>query len=119
MGVHTVPLTSKGSAFFGDDTLLKVNQINIQQFHKRDVDVPAAGFIPLAANNESFINAENTIITLQGHPEMNVEWGSVAAGGFPAYIALTGYSMEEIQERIRLPTDGEAIWRRVLAWVDE
>lgn len=118
IGVHTVKLTPKGSAFLGD-SLLTAGQINIQQFHKRDIDVPADGFIPLATNNESFINPENTIVTFQGHPEMTVEWGSEAAAGFPAYVALTGKSMEDVQESIRLPTDGQAIWRRVLSWVRE
>ncbi|KAH0428106.1 hypothetical protein CcaCcLH18_09234 [Colletotrichum camelliae] len=118
VGVHTIPLTERGSEFFGD-SLLKSGQINIQQFHKRDIDTPAEGFLPLAENNEAFVNTTNTIITFQGHPEMTVEWGSAAAASYPAYIALTGYSMEEIQEHIRRPADGEAVWRRVLKWVDE
>ncbi|KAL4967094.1 copper/iron-regulated glutamine amidotransferase [Aspergillus stella-maris] len=118
IGVQTVPLTKAGSVFLGD-ALLQPGQINIQKFHKRDVAEPVVGFTALADNNEAFVNLDNTILTFQGHPEMNVEWGSEAAAGFPAYVTLTGYSMEEIQEHIRRPTDGEAIWRRVLRWVEE
>ncbi|KAH8894521.1 putative copper/iron-regulated glutamine amidotransferase [Thozetella sp. PMI_491] len=119
VGVHTIALTEKGSEFFGPDVLQRPGEIKIQQFHKRDVQIPAAGLVPLAKNNESFVNENNTIITFQGHPEMNVEWAYTAASGFPAYIALTGYTMEEILESVKIPTDGEAIWRRVLAWVRE
>ncbi|ETS84338.1 hypothetical protein PFICI_02363 [Pestalotiopsis fici W106-1] len=119
VGVHTIPLTEEGSQFFQGTTLQSSSEFKIQQFHKRDVTKPAPGLIPLAKNNEAFINEQNTIITFQGHPEMNVEWAYTAASGFPAYIALTGYTMEEILESVKIPTDGEAIWRRVLEWVRE
>jgi len=117
IGVHAIPLTPAGSAFF--ISLPSPDHFNIHEYHRREVKTPGKGFIALAEGNQAFINADNTIITLQGHPELDEALAKAMLVNAPSYMAVEGAEKEAIAKKMESPHNGLDIWRRVIEWVKE
>lgn len=73
----------------------------------------------LAENNQAFVNAANTIVTFQGHPEMNASLAKRMLKKAPTYMCVEGSEKEEISRRMETEHDGAMIWNRVLTWAGE
>jgi len=117
IGVTTIPLTPAGSAFF--ISLPNPTQYIIHEYHAREVKTPGKGFIALAEGSQCFVNADNTVLTLQGHPEMTENLAKDMLGNTPAYMGVGEEEKEAIARRMERGNDGGEIWRRVLDWVRE
>ena len=93
----------------------------VPQFHVREVGKPAPGSIHLAQNHECFVNEANTVLSFQGHPEINSALARKML--LEEDDVYTGNSSEQqIQEellKLGQPTDGTVILRRIVEWVDE
>jgi GMP synthase-like glutamine amidotransferase len=92
---------------------------NIHEFHEREVKTPGKGFIALAEDNQSLVNAANTILTFQGHPEMSAELSRLLLGDTPQYMSVDAAEKEALEIRINSPHDGSAIWKRIIQWAGE
>ncbi|OJD34814.1 gmp synthase [Diplodia corticola] len=118
LGVTTLDLTEEGSEFF--DFAKGKAQVNVHEFHRRELAENAAGFVPLAANRQIFKSPDNRILTFQGHPEMNAKLAQAALADAPAYTQMfSAEQLSEISKKMEREQDGVAIFERVLRWVDE
>lgn len=116
IGVHTITLTSKGKEMFPFEA---DGKLRIHEFHRREIKGTAEGFVPLAEGNQIFVNEKNTILTFQGHPELNAGLARELVGTTPAYMGLDGEKKAGLMESAGLEHDGVKIWERILKWVKE
>ncbi|PWY83594.1 class I glutamine amidotransferase-like protein [Aspergillus heteromorphus CBS 117.55] len=118
-GIEDIKLTPAGKKFFStpDD----VATYRLPEFHVREVARPGLGFVHLAENHEMFVNQENTILSLQAHPEVQpalakkllLEEDDVYNGN------LSKQELEDHLVKLDQPTDGFEVLRRVIEWVRE
>ncbi|EPE29118.1 Class I glutamine amidotransferase-like protein [Glarea lozoyensis ATCC 20868] len=118
IGVYPVTLTPNGQTFF-TTSLPSETHYNIHQFHEREVKTRGKGFIALAENNQCFVNAANTILTLQGHPEMSVELSKMLLEDVPKYLDVEEVERKALEDRVEREHDGMAIWKRIVRWTGE
>lgn len=116
IGVHQITLTPEGNKMF---PFAQDGKLNIHEFHRRDIKSVAKGFIPLAEGNQSFVNEANTILTFQGHPELNAELARNFVETTPAYMGLNDEKKAGLIAKAGLDHDGVKIWERILRWVRE
>ncbi|GME33525.1 Acetate kinase [Neofusicoccum parvum] len=118
LGVTTINLTTEGSEFF--DFAKEKAQVNVHEFHRRELAESAPGFVPLAEHNQIFKSPDNRILTFQGHPEMNAKLAQAILAEAPAYTkSFSAEQLSAISERMEMGQDGVAIFERILRWVDE
>ena len=110
-----ITLTSTGSSFFSS-SFPSPQRYNIHEFHEREVKTPGRGFIALAEDNQALVNASNTVLTLQGHPEMSAELSKLLLRDTPEYMGGDAVEKEALESRINSPHDGFAIWKRIVQW---
>ncbi len=84
-----------------------------------EIKTPGKGFIALAEDNQCLINATNTILTFQGHPEMDAELTKLLLGDTPNYVGGSAAEKEAMEVKINRPHDGIAIWKRIVQWARE
>ena len=113
IGVTRLRLTGEGRKILGKEN------VNIHEYHRREIKTKAKGFVSLAEENQMFTNEAKTIWTFQGHPEMNGQLAKDMLADTPAYMGVEQVEREEIGKRMEREHDGVAIWRRILAWVGE
>lgn len=116
IGVTNVNLNTKGKEMF---PFVEQGNMRIHEFHKRIVRTPAKGFVTLAGDHQIFLNEENTVLSFQGHPELDAEVAKVMLDVAPAYLEVDAGKKEELLEKIAARHDGDDIWRRIMAWVNE
>lgn len=81
LGVAEVQLTDEGREMF---RFIGERKLRIHEFHRREIQSPAQGFVSLAEGNQSFVNEANIILTFQGHPELNSEVARVMFNAAPS-----------------------------------
>ncbi|KAJ4298022.1 hypothetical protein N0V90_005921 [Kalmusia sp. IMI 367209] len=118
VGVTPITLTSTGSSFFSS-YLPSTEECKIHVFHELEVKTPGKGFIALAEDNQCLINATNTILTFQGHPEMSAELSKLLLKDTPQYMGVDATEKEALDTKINSPHDGIAIWKRIVQWAIE
>jgi GMP synthase-like glutamine amidotransferase len=116
IGVTRVQLTMEGSNMF---SCVDKRSMRIHEFHRREIKVPPMGFIPLAEGNQAFLNESDTILTFQGHPEMNTPLAKSLLASAPAYMGVEEGQKELMAKKMESSHDGLHIWERILAWVTE
>jgi GMP synthase-like glutamine amidotransferase len=116
IGVTRIELTKAGSEMF---PFANNGGMQIHEFHRREIKVPAKGFIPLAEGNQAFLSGTNTIVTFKGHPEMNTDLAKSLLASAPAYMGVEEGQKEMLTENMESAHDGVHIWERILAWVSE
>jgi GMP synthase-like glutamine amidotransferase len=116
LGVTRVGLTAKGKQIF---PFASGGKVHIHEFHRREIKVPAEGFVALAEDNQMFVNERNTVLTLQGHPEMNAELAKSLLARSPTYMGVDEGKKEDVAKEMEVGHDGVAIWMRILEWVKE
>lgn len=120
MGVATVHLTDDGMHFFSEVGTL--GSFRLQQHHRREVSKPAPGFITLAEGNQCFLSEDNMILSFQGHPEKDAETAKLRMHDslrWFGFDAVDEKAWAKLQQLMDLEHDGEMVWRRILAWVEE
>jgi len=75
--------------------------------------------MPLAEGNQIFLNETNTILTFQGHPELNKELAKAILGKAPSYMGVGDAEKEGLAQKKEENHDGVQIWARILEWVSE
>jgi GMP synthase-like glutamine amidotransferase len=118
VGVTPITLTSVGSTFYSS-YLPSTEGYNIHEFHEMEVKTPGKGFIALAENNQSFVNAANTILTLQGHPEISAELSKLLLRDAPKYQGTDAAEKEALDFKINSPHDGKALWKMIVQWAGD
>jgi GMP synthase-like glutamine amidotransferase len=118
IGVTPIILTSTGSSFYSS-YLPSTEGYNIHQFHEMEVKTPGKGFIALAENHQSFVNEANTILTLQGHPEMSADLSKLLLRDGPKYQGTNAAEKEALDIMINSPHDGNALWKMIIEWAGE
>ena len=113
-----ITLTSAGSSFF-TPYLPSTEVCNIQEFHEQEVKTPGKTFIPLAEENQCLVNAANTILTFQGHPEMSAELTRLLLRDVPKYMGRNAAEKKALDMKIDSPHDGTALWKRIVDWAGE
>ena len=116
LGVNSFSLTEQGTALFSS---LPSKNLRIHEFHRREITSPAKDFIPLAEQNQSFVNTANTILTFQGHPELNPDLARAMLDAAPSYMGVEGARKKDLFDKLEDEHDGVDVLRRVLAWVKE
>lgn len=116
LGVTEVKLTADGRRMF---PFAKDGNMLIHEFHRRELKAAADGFVPLAEDNQSFLNEANTILTFQGHPELNSEVATTMLAAAPSYLGVQGAQKDALMAKVNDEHNGVDIWRRILAWVKE
>ena len=96
-------------------------KLYLHEFHRREIKYPAKGFVPLAEGNKAFINATNTILTFQGHPELNADSAKWLWATNPPYMEISEEQQAALASSTYLDSvhHGIWIWRRILTWVGE
>jgi GMP synthase-like glutamine amidotransferase len=117
VGVTPIKLTSAGEAFYSSH-LPSTERYNIHEFHQMEVKTPGKGFVALAYNNQCLVNAANTILTFQGHPEMDAELSKLLWEE-SNYMGVDTAEKEKLEIKINSSHDGLAIWKRILQWAGE
>ncbi|KAL3419537.1 copper iron-regulated glutamine amidotransferase [Phlyctema vagabunda] len=119
LGVHTIPLTDTGSQFFSS-VLPSSQSYDILEFHAREIRQPGKGLIALAGDNQCFVNASNTVLTFQGHPELTEAFGKkMLPGATKSYMRVKESELDLVGKGFEKPHDGHALWKRILMWVKE
>jgi GMP synthase-like glutamine amidotransferase len=83
IGVMLMNLTAAGSKMF---PFADCGKVFIHEFHRREITVPAKGFTKLAFGNKAFLSHRNTILTFQGHPELDADSAKKLLAQNPAYM---------------------------------
>jgi hypothetical protein len=90
------------------------------EFHRRAITKTASGFIPLAEDNELFRSTSNMILTTQSHPEMKGPLAANMLNATPAYKGgMEPSELKKIEAAMMGHQDGDAVFRRIMAWVAE
>ncbi|KAH7350745.1 class I glutamine amidotransferase-like protein [Rhexocercosporidium sp. MPI-PUGE-AT-0058] len=116
IGVTRIALTAEGKKMF---PFTSDGHVRLHEFHAREIKAPAEGFVALAEDNQSFLNESNTIMTFQGHPELNEDLAKALLAHSPAYMGVNGDSKGALLERAGVDHDGVRIWARILEWIRE
>jgi GMP synthase-like glutamine amidotransferase len=116
IGVVRIPLTEEGKKMF---PFAKDGCLQMHEFHRREIKVPAENFVPLAEGHQSFVNKANTIMTFQGHPELNTSLAKDMLLHTPSYMGLDDAKKEVLAKSMESGHDGVKIWVRLLQWVKE
>jgi GMP synthase-like glutamine amidotransferase len=116
IGITQINLTTAGKKMFpfSNDGRLKIHE-----FHRREIRVPAEGFVSLAEGNQAFLNEANTILTFQGHPELNEGLAKIYLRNAPSYMGVGDAEKEGLARNMEESHDGVPIWARILEWVRE
>lgn len=118
VGVMPVALNDVGSSFFSK-WLPSAEKLNIHEFHEMEVKNPGRGFTALAESNQITVNAANTILTFQGHPEMDAELSTLLLNETKQYSGRDEAEKDATRKRINSPHDGAAAWKRIMHWTEE
>jgi GMP synthase-like glutamine amidotransferase len=116
IGVVQLNLTAEGKKMYPFAT---EGKIHMHEYHRREIKVPAKGFVPLAEGYQSFMNEAKTILTFQGHPEMNQGLAETNLRDAPSYMGVDDAKREVVAKTIERSHDGVLIWKRILEWVKE
>lgn len=116
IGVTKIGLTEEGKKKF---PFSPDGNLFVHEFHRRQINVTAREFVPLAEGNQAFVNEKNTITTFQGHPEFNKELGKKLLEKTPIYMGVEEKDMEVLNKKMESEHDGVAIWGRILKWIRE
>lgn len=95
------------------------DKLDIHQFHEREVKAPGEGFVALAEDSQCLVNSTNTILTFQGHPEMDAELSRQLLNVSLRDTGGADETRRELKERIERPHDGRLVWERIVAWARE
>ena len=112
-------LNSAGTKFFDTSFPSSTGQLKIHEFHEVEVKTPGPSFTPLASDNQILLNKSNTILTLQGHPEMDAQLSKMLLAETPQYAGKDDVERRETERRIELEHDGGLTWRRIVEWARE
>ena len=93
--------------------------LRIHQFHEREVRTPGTGFVGLAENNQCFVNEANTILTFQGHPEVDEALSRQLLDVSSRFTGANDEEKEALKRRIAGDHDRSKIWHRVVKWACE
>lgn len=63
------------------------------------------------------MNERNTILSFQGHPELNEGLAKAMLGNSPAYMGIS--EGEGVEKRMERGHDGGFLWERILEWIRE
>lgn len=93
----------------------------MHKYHVRYISRLAAGFIPLAKDNEISISESERILTFQGHPEMTYDISKALSEGDngtykPSERKATAGNGDELLHDISTPHDGGQIWNVIMNW---
>jgi len=117
--IQDIKLTEAGKKFF--PFAASTGSLRVPEFHVREIQKPAPGFIPLAENRECFVNEANTVLSFQAHPEL--QKGLARKLLLEDDKVYNGNSSEEqLQEEVKKleqPMDGIEILKRIIQWVRE
>lgn len=116
VGVHKITLTPAGRKMF---SFAENGALRIHEFHRREISVVAEGFVALAEGNQCFVNEGNTILTFQGHPELNAELAKIFVEGALPYMGLDDERKKVYMEKADMNHDGVRVWERILRWIGE
>ena len=116
IGVTQITLTAGGKRLF---PFAVDGHLRMHEFHRREIKVPANGFVPLAEGNQSFVNETNTIMTFQGHPELNQDLAKIMLANTPTYMGVGEMEKEKLATNMESSQDGVKIWGRILEWIKE
>jgi GMP synthase-like glutamine amidotransferase len=116
IGIKQINLTATGKKMF---PFLNEGHLKIHEFHRREIKIPAKGFVSLAEGNQVFLNKANTILTFQGHPELNEGLAKIYLGNTPSYMGVGDAEKEGLARNMEESHDGVQIWARILQWVRE
>lgn len=122
VGVTEIKLTGEGRKMLGFEDGEEGDgeaEVMMHEFHRREIKLPAKGFVELAEGRQMFVNEAKTIWTFQGHPELNEGLAKSMLGESPAYMGVDGKQKEEISKKMERTHDGLRIWKRILEWVGE
>jgi GMP synthase-like glutamine amidotransferase len=114
IGVRQINLTDEGTKMF---PFAKGGHAKIHEFHRREIKVPPEGFDSLAEGNQVFLSETDTVLTFQGHPEMNADLAKSLLASSPAYMGVEEGQKEALAKNMESIHDGVHIWQRILAWV--
>lgn len=132
--MHTVLLTEEGGEFFsrlhGEDLpversvsdafsslqSMERRSLQIHQFHEREVKTPGRGFVALAENNQCLVNEANTVLTFQGHPEMDQSLSRQLLEVSSRYVGADEKEKDALERRIVGEHDGNEIWDTIVGW---
>ncbi|CAJ2506259.1 Uu.00g003890.m01.CDS01 [Anthostomella pinea] len=120
MGVATVGLTEQGRQFFHEAAV--PGCFKLHQHHRREVAAAPPGFAHLARGNQCLLNASNTILTFQGHPEKDAETARLRMHDSMRWFgfdAVDEKAWARLEQMIEMEHDGDMVWRRILDWVRE
>ncbi|KAK4140503.1 class I glutamine amidotransferase-like protein [Dichotomopilus funicola] len=125
LGVTEAQLTPAGRRF-----LHRPNPINkdpttlrLQQHHRRAVGSPPVrgGFHELLADNQAFLNHNNTILTWQGHPEKDAKCAKLRVRDATRWFSISAEeektALAEVEKVMGEEDDGREVWVRILEWV--
>jgi len=116
IGVTDIKLTPEEKNMF---PFAKHGNIRIHEHHRREIKVPAKGFMALAEGSQAFVNEANTILSFQGHPEMNSYLAKTLLANTPAYMEVGEKDKEGFADKMESEQDGVKIWSRILEWVKQ
>jgi GMP synthase-like glutamine amidotransferase len=90
-------------------------KVKIHQFHEREVKVPGRDFVALAEDNQCLMNRANTILTFQGHPEMDAELSHLLFKETKE-AGLGEEEREALRRKIEGEHDGQEVWKTIVRW---
>lgn len=117
IGVTKIGLTDEGKKMF--PFAAEKGCMMMHEFHRREIKVVVDDFVLLAEENQVFLNKANTILTFQGHPELNTELAQMLLAGTPSYMGIDDEKREGMKTSMESAHDGVRIWERILEWVKE
>lgn len=103
LGVTEFRLTEEGKDMFPS---IGTRKLSIHEFHRREIQQPAKDFVELVEANQSFVNAANTILTFQGHPELNAETARAMLNAAPKYMGVEGERKQALVDNLGSAHDG-------------
>lgn len=109
-------LTPEGRKFFPFAEARGTLAVNLM--HREDVREPGSSFIPLAEDHLSFISTNNSILTLQAHPEIGPLFAErIIRKDFEKHLSQAEF--EHALTELDCPLDNEKVWERILQWARE
>jgi GMP synthase-like glutamine amidotransferase len=97
IGVTDVELTAEGRKIIPHTSS---GRLQIPEFHRHDIKISAKGFLPLSEKNQAFLNENNTILTFQGHLEMNAGLAKQMLESAPGYMGVQGAKKDALAQRM-------------------
>jgi hypothetical protein len=118
--VTEAKLTPAGRRFFPSRGL--EGTLRLQQHHRRAVGKAPQGFTELVAGNQGFLSHDNTILTLQGHPEKDAQCAKLRIHDATRWYGIDvddHAARAAILRSMELPHHGAEVWERILRWARE